>query len=130
MPLGVLLVVGALVLFCLLATLGKRHAWPHSTASAFFVVWIALGAFQLMQAWELPEPTKNAHTLSAAVRSAIAMLGGALVFVGSAAAAFAVLRRRSALIQSVAATFVAILSLPVAMGVLVYLACMFDLGCA
>ena len=127
-PVGVLMVIGALVFFCLLGTLGILRAWPYPAAFAFVVVWLGLGAIQLVNAWKLPDPIGSVHTFSVGVRSTVAMLGGALVFVGSAATAFAVPHRSSPLVRSLAAVAVAVLSLPLAMWLLVSLGCMFDLG--
>jgi hypothetical protein len=63
------------------------------------------------------------------VRSTIAHLAGALVFVGGAASVFTALHRSSPLTRSLAAIAGGILSVPIALGVVFYLACMFDLGC-
>ncbi len=121
--------LGALVLFCLLATLGSRRGWPHPTAAAFFIVWLAMGLIALLSAWGQPEPTRSPHAVPVVLRSTIAHLAGALVFVGGAAAVFAVLDRSSLLVRSLAAIAAGVLSVPLALGVLFYLACMFDLGC-
>ena len=121
--------LGLLALYVLLAGLGLRRAWRHPSAVAFWTLLLAVGIVSILRGFADREPTRNLHTVPPGVRGALVTMAATFVFLGIPAAIFGRLRSASLVARSVGTFVSGALILPIAVGVLLYLACMADLGC-